>query len=152
MTVKGEAIVKVICYLKSPGIKFCLMKFYLEIWQKAVRVNISVRISNGTGRESWWAGWRTCVFVFLYLCFVFVFALEDLMHPLPIASKIRRTGRQGNLDLRDPDDNDNQGWIQKQEWLCWTFYLTCMALVIVWSPSSHCVQLKFVASWLRMPT
>ena len=33
------------------------------------------------------------------------------MHPLPIASKIRRTGRQGNLDLRDPDDNDNQGWM-----------------------------------------
>ena len=63
-----------------------------------------------------------CVFVFVFamedLCiciFVFVFALEDLMHPLPIASKIRRTGRQGNLDLRDPDDNDNQGWIQKQE-------------------------------------
>ena len=56
--------------------------------------------------------------VYLYFCicvFVFVFALEDLMHPLPIASKIRRTGRQGNLDLRDPDDNDNQGWIQKQE-------------------------------------
>ena len=34
---------------------------------------------------------------------------------LKTASKIRRTGRQGNLDLRDPDDNDNQGWIQKQE-------------------------------------